>query len=162
MGWAPDGKQLAFVTGDRKEIRVASPDGNNAVTKVREARGLLSSLSWAPSDDRFAFIAQDDPTTTGGPGLAVSWSPAGDVFAIDRASGVIEVGNSAGGRRQLVAGREGSWSPDGRFIAFVRSLDAGPTGWIANANGSSPAQVTEAGVCGLSFSSSGNAVAMVT
>src|SRR5439155_21949647 len=110
MAWSPRGDKLAFITGDRKEIRVAATDGNNAVTKVREARGLLSSLSWAPSGDRFAFIAQDDPTTIlgpgpptvnifnavngqraqAGPGLAVSWAPAGDVFAVDRASGVIE------------------------------------------------------------------------
>jgi hypothetical protein len=182
MAWSPSGDKLAFITSDRKEIRVASVDGNNAVTKVREARGLLSSLSWAPSGDRFAFIAQDDPTTVGGPGpptvniyntsngsrtqagpgLAVAWAPAGDVFAIDRASGIIEVGNAAGGRRTLVRGHEGSWSPDGRFIAYIRALDAGPTGWVANSNGSAPAQVSEAGVCGMSFSASGTAVAMVT
>jgi len=181
MAWSPKGDKLAFITGDHKEIRVAATDGNNAVTKVREARGLLSSLSWAPSSDKFAFIAQDDPTTFGGPGpptvnifdtstgrrtqagpgLAVSWAPSGDVLAVDRASGAIELSSLTGSRRQLVVGRLGSWSPDGRFVAYVRPSEAGSTGWVALANGGAPAPVTEAGVCGISFSASGNAVALV-
>jgi hypothetical protein len=182
MAWSPRGDKMAFITGDHKEIRVAGVDDSNAVTRVREARGLLSSLSWAPSGDRFAFIAQDDPTTFGGPGpptvnifdtttgqrtqagpgLAVAWAPSGDVFAVDRAAGIIEVATPSGGRRRLVDGKEASWSPDGRFLAYVKMLDAGPTGWVALANGSAPTQISEPGVCGMSFSASGTAVAMVT
>jgi hypothetical protein len=182
MAWSPKGDKLAFITADHKEIRVAGTDGTNAVTRVREARGLLSSLTWSPTNDRFAFIAQDDPTTFGGPGpptvnifntsngqrtqagpgLAVSWSPAGDVLAVDRASGTVELATTSGGRRRLVAGKTASFSPDGRFVAYIRSVEAGPAGWIALADGSAPTQVTDAGVCGMSFSTSGTAVAMVT
>ena len=182
MAWSPKGDQLAFITSDHKEIRVASVDGTGAVTKVREARGILTSLSWAPSSDRFAFIARDDPSTTlgpgpptvnifntstdkrsqAGPGLAVSWAPSGDVLAVDRATGVVELATPTGGRRKLVGGKLAAWSPDGRFVAFIRQLEAGQAGWVALANGQAPAPLTEAGVCGMSFSSSGTAVALVT
>jgi hypothetical protein len=182
--WAPDGRKLAFITADHKELRVGGPDGRDAVTKAREARGLLSSVAWSPNSDRIAFIARDDPTVvqgggpgpptvnlltlkTGvrsqaGPGLAVSWAPRGDVLAVDRASGVIELGNLTGGRRSLVRGRTATFSPDGRFVAYVRDLEAGPAGFIALADGSSELAVTGAGTCGISFSTAGDALAMVT
>jgi hypothetical protein len=184
MTWSPLGNKLAFITADHKEIRIGGPDGRDAVTKVREARGLLSSISWGPAGDKLAFIARDDPSvvegggpgpptvnilnvatgsrTQAGPGLAVAWAPRGDVFVVDRASGEIELANPTGGRRSLVRGRLASFSPDGRFVAYVRDLEAGAAGFVALADGSSEASVTGAGVCGISFSASGNAVALVT
>src|SRR5207245_6459434 len=108
------------------------------------------------------FDTSNGRRTQAGPGLAVSWAPSGDVLAVDRASGYIELSSQTGSRRRLVAGKLASWSPDGRFVAYVRSSEAGSTGWVALADGGSAAPVTEAGVCGISFSASGNAVALVT
>lgn len=118
LAWSPVGDKLAILTSDRKEIRLAAPDGTSATTRVREARGLLSSLSWSPDGDRLAFVSQNDPTTAGGPGpptvrilnattgdltsagpgLAVSWSPRADLLAVEMAGAKIEASTPAGGR----------------------------------------------------------------
>lgn len=182
LAWSPVGDKLAILTPDRKEIRLAGPDGQDAVTAVREARGLLSSLSWSPQGDRLAFIAQDDPAARGGPGpptvrifnsvngevssagpgLGVSWSSKPDLLAVERADGAIEASTASGQRRRLTTGRDPSWSPDGSLIAFVRPGEGGqPNGWLAKADGSQPSPHVGGGVCALSFSPSGESLAVV-
>lgn len=182
LAWSPVGDKLAILTPDRKEIRLAGPDGRDAVTSVREARGLLSSLSWSPQGDRLAFISQNDPSTRGGPGpptvrilnavtgavtaagpgLGVAWSSESDLLAVERADGAIEASTPEGGRRRLLTGRDPSWSPGGSLIAFVRAGEGGSdNGWIARADGSDPSPVVGPDVCALSFSPSGNSLAVV-
>jgi dipeptidyl aminopeptidase/acylaminoacyl peptidase len=184
LAWSPVGDKLAILTPDRKEIRLAGPDGEDAVTSVREARGLLSSLSWSPQGDRLAFISQNDPNTRGGPGpptvrilnatngttvsagpgLAVSWSSEPDLLAVERAGGVIEASTPAGGRRSLVGGHDPAWSADGSLLAYVRQSIEGDSesGWIARADGSDPSPEVGPDVCALSFSPSGDALAVVS
>ncbi len=182
LAWSPVGDKLAILTPDRKEIRLAGPDGQEAVTSVREARGLISSLSWAPQGDRLAFISQNDPNTRGGPGpptvhilnatngevtaagpgVGVSWSSKPDLLAVERADGAIEASTAAGGRRRLLNGRHPSWSWDGSLIAFVRAGEGGAlNGWIARVDGSEPSPEVGGGVCALSFSPSGDSLAIV-
>ncbi|MCA1831028.1 MAG: hypothetical protein LC663_05905, partial [Actinobacteria bacterium] len=121
IAWSPVGDKLAYITTDRKELDLAGPDGSSAVAKVREARGLLSSLSWSPEGDRIAFIAQDDPNTYGGPGpptvnilnatngnrtqagpgLSVAWSSQESLLAVERVNNNIEASTPDGARRPL-------------------------------------------------------------
>lgn len=184
LAWSPLGDKLAILTLDRKEIRLAAPDGEDAVTAVREARGLLSSLSWSPQGDRLAFIAQNDPNTRGGPGLptvrilnsvngqvtsagpgiGVAWSSRPDLLAVERADGALEASTTSGQRRRLQHGHEASWSADGSLIAFVSSVqgESGEEGWIARADGSQASPVVGEGVCALSFAPSGRSLAVVT
>lgn len=180
--WSPLGDKLAILTTDRKEIRLAGADGTNAVTSVREARGLLSSLSWSPQGDRLAFVAQNDPAvprlgpgpptvnilnattgerTTAGPGLWVAWAPSGDVFAVQMSGSAIELGTPAGGRRRLVEGRRPSWSPDGRMLTFVRGDEGEAEGWVSLSDGTQASPVTGTDTCALSFSTDGRALAVV-
>jgi len=181
LAWSPVGDKLAILTPDRKEIRLAGPDGQDAVTSVREARGIISSLSWSPQGDRLAFISQNDPNTRGGPGpptvrilnattgevtaagpgVGVSWSSKPDLLAIERANGAIEASTAAGGRRQLATGRDPAWSWDGSLIAYVRGEGASQSGFIARADGSEASPEVGGGVCALSFSPSGEFLAIV-
>ena len=185
LAWSPVGDKLAILTSDRKEIRLAAPDGSAATTRVREARGLLSSLSWSPEGDRLAFIAQPDPTTSqtagdptsptvrilnatngelasAGPGLAVAWSPRRELLAVEMAGAKIEASTPEGGRRALVAGRRPAWSPDGRFLGVVRASSNGTSqGWIVPVEGSGAAPLAGNGVCAVSFSPSGASLAVV-
>lgn len=180
--WSPQGDKLAILTADRKEIRLAAPDGSDPVTSVREARGLLSSLSWSHEGDRLAFIAQNDPAvprlgpgpptvnivnattgerTTAGPGQWVAWDPAGDVFAVQMSGPAIELGNPGGGRRGVGAGRRPAWSADGRMLAFVRGDEGSSEGWVSLADGTKASPVVAADACALSFSSDNRSVAIV-
>jgi hypothetical protein len=183
LAWSPVGDKLAILTTDRKEIRLAAPDGSGAVVKVREARGLLSSLSWSPDGDRLAYISQSDPSTRGGPGpptvriinattgevstagpgLAVAWSPTADLLAVEMSGGVIQASTPTGGRSSLTTGRRPGWSPDGRFVTVVRSsASGGQTGWVVPVQGGSGAPVAGSGVCALAFSPSATSLAVVT
>jgi hypothetical protein len=184
LAWSPVGDKLAILTPDRKEIRLAGPDGQEAVTAVREARGLLESLSWSPQGDHLAFIARSDPSTRGGPGppavkilnsvnaqitdagpgTAVAWSSKPDLLAVERADGSIEASTPTGGRRRLLSiGHGASWSPDGSLIAFVAPVqgESSDDGWIARVDGSDASPVVGSNVCALSFSPSGESLAVV-
>jgi hypothetical protein len=182
LAWSPVGDKLAILTPDRKEIRLAAPDGSGAVTRVREARGLMSSLTWSPSGDRLAYIAAPDPATrqlagdptsptvkilnatnaevsSAGPGLAVSWSPDDDLLAVEMAGAVVQASTPQGGRRELTTGRRPAWSPDGRFLTVVRGED--DEGWVVPAKGDGGAPIAGKQVCALSFSPTGTSLAVV-
>jgi hypothetical protein len=128
-----------------------------------------------------AFIAQNDPNTRGGPGpptvrilnavngtadaagpgIGVSWSSRPDLLAVERADGVIEASTASGGRRRLVAGHDAAWSPDGSLLAFVSKVEGIDDGWIARADGSDASPEVGSNVCAVSFSPSGDSLAVV-
>jgi hypothetical protein len=181
LAWSPVGDKLAILTPDRKEIRLSGPDGEDAVTSVREARGLISSLSWAPQGDRLAFIAQSDPNARGGPGpptvrilnattgsvasagpgVGVAWSSKPDLLAVERADGRIEASTAGGGRSALASGHDPAWSPDGNLLGFVRAWEGSESGWVARANGADASPEVGPDVCAISFSPSGEFLAVV-
>ena len=184
LAWSPVGDKLAILTTDRKEIQLAAPDGSGAVTKVREARGLLSSLSWSREGDRLAYIAQPDPATrqlagdptsptvkilnatnglqsAAGPGLSVAWSPTADVLAVEMAGGVIQSSTPTGTRKPLATGRRPAWSHDARFLAVVRTEGEQTKGYIVPAGGGPGITVTGNGGCAMSFSPTGEYLSVI-
>jgi WD40 repeat protein len=181
--WSPDGTKLAYLTTDKKEIRIAKPDGSGAIAKAREARGLLSSLSWSPQSDRLAFISENDPNvarlgpgpptvrilnnktgkiTAAGPGLAVAWSPRTDLLAVQRIGDQIEFSTPSGTRRAAGPGKRPAFTPDGRMLAYIRPGEAGKDeGWLAQLDGRFRSPVVAGGVCAFSVSPTGRELAVV-
>jgi Tol biopolymer transport system component/DNA-binding winged helix-turn-helix (wHTH) protein len=130
--WSPDETQLAFVQRRDREcaIRVASADGSRARDLVPCASTDELKMSWSPDATSLAIT----------PGAATFASPAH-----------IEIVNIATGERRAVTtpppGHIGdtspAFSPDGRRIAFVRSISGGLGDvFITAVDGSDPARVT--------------------
>ena len=176
FAFGPRGDRLAYVTEDSKEIRIAAPDGSEAVTVVREARGLLSSLSWAPEGDFLAYSARSEPGVSGGPGpptivifntingqtrsvgsgQAVAWSPVGDRLAVEVPGGMIELSDLEGGRRRIAEGTKPNWSPDGSILGYIR----GGSLHLTRAGDPQPVRFIDADVCGFTFTASGRRLAV--
>lgn len=145
LTWSPDGKQLAMIVADRKEIRVAKPDGSNATTVVREPRAFLSSISFSQDGDKLAFIARPDPAIrggprqptvqilnladnavgNGGPGVAVALSSTSPAMAIQSGSEIFIADISTPANRALLAtGERPVFSSDGKIVTYVRAEEA--------------------------------------
>lgn len=121
--WAPDGKQILFTRGDvmtNIDVYVMDADGSN-VTRLtehpeRDQRGVFS-----PDGATIAFVSQRD-------GDVAIWLMAAD----------------GSNPRKLVQGREPSFSPDGRRIAFTSSaFDDNDEIYLIDLDGSNRTRLTE-------------------
>ena len=121
--WSPDGKQILFTRGDvmtNIDIYVMDADSSN-VTRLtehpeRDQRGVFS-----PDGETIAFVSQRD-------GDVAIWLMAAD----------------GSNPRKLVQGREPSFSPDGRRLAFTSSaFDDNDEIYLIDLDGSNRTRLTE-------------------
>ncbi len=98
-------------------------------------------------------LALATPAVAAPPGaVAASWKGEGELAVISDGRLVLDAGD---GRSYVVAGAgapsQPSWSPDGNWVAFLRTPAATPLGapgaalWAARANGSDAHRVSAAG-----------------
>jgi Tol biopolymer transport system component len=141
VAWSPDGRRLAFIR-DESLYTIATRGGS--VTLVT---GHADAPTWSPDGTEIIFVHNPEQSSrdgaisairTDGRGLhrvvAVgSWfgpsvSPDGSKIAFYR-NGVrgVYVAPATGGRARLVIrnGYQPKWSPDGRFLAFLRDVKCG-------------------------------------
>jgi Tol biopolymer transport system component len=121
--WAPNGSKIVFVS-DRagmSDVWIMDPDGRNQ-TKLTRSAGPSDRPAWSPDSSRIAFSHGPDENSS-------------EIFVMD----------ADGGNPHLLVrgeGRDPSWSPDGRWIAFVSSRDGHPNIFVAAVDGSSLLQIT--------------------
>ena len=148
--WSPDSGRIAYVSDQsgNQDIWVSSAAGGDAVNFTADHLGSDTEPSWSPDGNQIAFISDRAEggiyvmPAIGGRPLRISsrgsaedvaspqWSADGTELAHMRreASGnVIEIVSLATrqSRRLPIPGEQGnrfdmSWSPDGRFFAYVR------------------------------------------
>lgn len=131
---SPDGTQLAYESGSDAVIVVADLDGGSRKQLDTGTVSDPASPDWSPNGQWIAFGSADGgdiyvvhPDGTGltrvGTGEAPQWSPdsasllvkSTDEDSIER----IDIATRT--QRTLIAGaRSAAWSPDGRWIAYVR------------------------------------------
>jgi len=151
--WSPDRGRIAFVSvqSGNPDIWVAPASGGSAVNLTADHAGNDVDPAWSPDGNQIAFVSQREgggvyvmPAIGGRPvrisarGIAEAlvspvWSADGTALAHMRREPdanfieIVTMGTRES-RRLRVPGDQGnrfdlSWSPDGRFFAYVRSAN---------------------------------------
>ena len=150
--WSPDGEMVAYVSresGD-KEINVISREGEN-LSRLTNNPGLDSSPRWSPEQQVLAYVSESqdegedgseiyaisledreiDQVTFEGPTEELGdWSPDGQWLIFYNVEPVEDRGlwlrNPTGvNLLRLTEGEDSqpAWSPDGKYISFVRQQE---------------------------------------
>jgi Tol biopolymer transport system component len=143
--WSPDGKKVAFYSGDAICVVPVSPETGRPTGPVKKLLDgkyrFMPPVSWAPDSERIVFMKADEKTQgdiwtlslkdgtlnqiTDDPEveLNASWSPDGKTIAYNRGDSEIRVVSAKGGESRKIAdidyGRDISWSPDGKWL-FIK------------------------------------------
>lgn len=118
VSWSPDGRSLAFpaTTGTATNIGLARTDRTGLRTLYGTKGRATGTFAWSPDGSTIAaFTYRRD---------AAGGMISGPLLLLDVATGAVrDLGVEDGNAFQPLA-----WSPDGRWIAFVREVTGGPPG----------------------------------
>ena len=153
--WSPDGKQIAYTSGqeDPNNLRLymMNADGSNARPLAASSRGDNWAPTWSPDGKRILFQTNRDGnfeiyavtvadgtevnlTNNPAQDSAPAWSPDGQqiAFASQQESAKWQIylmTGDGGNQRRLLSSEsndmEPVWSPDGQWIFFQSDRDGG-------------------------------------
>ncbi len=124
--WSPTGSQLMYlyqprvVDSNPSELWLVNANGGDAkllVDKIYKVNEWRYRPTWSPDGRYIAFVQVDDPTL-----FLSDWrEPETNAVVVDTKTGQITRLSSFKGRNVSFP----TWSPDGKFVAFVSSVIAG-------------------------------------
>ncbi len=149
LSWSPVSEQLIYVYQSDpsqfkpSELWLVNADGSNAKLLAADLAGgeLGFRPIWSPDGRYVAFVQLDQPVTFDGDYVILAWS---NVCVVDTITGQIT-------RLSSFEKREANyptWSPDGRFVAFVSTGRLGEETlysevWVASVDGSQQYTLSE-------------------
>lgn len=143
LSWSPNGEHLLYTYQSESaqfhpgELWIMNADGSNKRLLARDLPMPGEQLfrpAWSPDGRYVAFVQLDQPITFDGTYIILAWS---NVYVVDTITEQVT-------RLSSFERREASfptWSPDGRFVAFVSTGRLGEESlysevWVAGADGS--------------------------
>ncbi|UCE46642.1 MAG: PD40 domain-containing protein, partial [Phycisphaerales bacterium] len=134
--WSPDGKKVAFYSGDAICVVAVSPDTGRPTGTVRK---LLegdykwqTTVSWSPDSENLAFLTMPDEER----GIH-----GGDIWTVSVRDGSLrQIAIDPDAKEEAPA-----WSPDGKTIAYVKREGRRYSLWLVSAEGGAPRKTIEPG-----------------
>ena len=117
VAWTADGKRLAYIRSLPSELHLIGVDGSGDVTVPGVVPGGFAGLAWSPDGRRIAFEGYRPMTAV---------SPRTVYVVNTDGSGLLDVDRPLAGASGDEAG-EPTFSPDGKRLAFERSIWVGGT-----------------------------------
>ncbi len=162
--WSPDGSFIAYDKPGPggEDIYVMASSGGDPLRLTRSPPSNTFPR-WSPTGQVIAFVSSRGAETAiclipalGGPARelvritdwignalgAMPWSPDGTKLLFSRGGALWKIDIGTGEEARLtdpdVGGAAGTWSPNGKWIAFTRRQDERPELWLLPAEGGKP------------------------